>query len=552
MNRIRGVFQLFPARPRSGAPGSELAYGKQGQAGGVDRRLQQAVGESCGLAAAVFALWVGVAPAGSAAAATPVTLTAATEAPAAEANDDSYVHGSSFGAGAVDAEYIDAGTVDAGAEAGSARLDDGNLSLDFQDIEVRAALQLIAEFCGFNLVVSDSVAGRITLRLEDVPWEQALALILKMRGLGQWREGDVLLVAPAEEVAARKRLEYENTRALADLEPLGSAFIQVRYAKAAHLFELFAASAGEGSLFSPRGRVIVDERTNAIILTDTAANIEAFRQVIGRLDVPVRQVLIESRIVTTSNNASERLGIRWGGGAVTNNGRSHIRYGGSLATLGELHDSGATEPGGIGLSYPEGLVVDLGVSRSGASSFGVGITGDGYLVDLEISALAAEGFAEVVARPQVVTADRTAAVIESGVEIPYQEATSSGATSTAFKDAVLSLQVTPQITADDRIVMQLDVKQDTVGQIFNGIPSINTNRIRTEVLVDDGQTVVLGGIFQKIRNRSKDKTPLLGDVPHLGRLFRRDAESEDEQELLVFVTPSILKEQSLNSPAANR
>ncbi len=426
--------------------------------------------------------------------------------------------------------------------AGTAHFENGHLSLNFQDIEVRAALQLIADFTGVNLVASDTVAGRITLRLKDVPPDRALALILKMRGLDQRREGDVVLIAPAEEMAEREQLELENRRQLAGLAPLRSEFIQIRYANAANLLALFAASGGQQPMLSERGGVIVDERTNAIILTDTAANIEAFRRVIRQLDVPQRQVLIESRIVTTSENFSEQLGIRWGGGAIKNNGSSELRYGGSLEALGELHDSGAGPAGRIGLSYPDGLAVDLGVSRSGASSFGVGITGEGYLVDLEISALAAEGFAEVVARPQIVTADKSPAVIESGVEIPYQEATSSGATSTAFKDAVLSLQVTPRITADDSIVMLLDVKQDTVGQIYNGIPSVNTNQVRTEVLVDDGQTVVLGGIFQTIRNVSTDKTPLLGDIPQLGRLFRRKSERDDEQELLVFITPSILRE----------
>ena len=424
----------------------------------------------------------------------------------------------------------------------SASFENGNLSLNFQDIEVRAALQLIADFTGFNLVASDTVAGRITLRLRDVPWERALALILKMRGLDQRRDGDVVLIAPVEEIAAREQLELANRRQMADLAPLVSEFIQIRYASAANLLAMFAGSGGRQSMLSERGGVIVDERTNAIILTDTAANIDAFRRVIQQLDVPQRQVLIESRIVTTSKNFSEQLGIRWGGAAVKSNGSSLLRYGGSLATLGELHDSGAGPNDRVGVSYPDGLAVDLGVSRSGASSFGVGITGEGYLVDLEISALAAEGFAEVVARPQIVTADKSPAVIESGVEIPYQEATSSGATSTAFKDAVLSLHVTPRITADDHIVMLLDVKQDTVGQIYNGIPSVNTNQVRTEVLVNDGQTVVLGGIFQTVRNRSTDKTPLLGDVPQLGRLFRRKSEREDEQELLVFITPSILRE----------
>ena len=231
------------------------------------------------------------------------------------------------------------------------------------------------------------------------------------------------------------------------------------------------------------------------------------------------------------------------------NGPSELRYGGSLDTLEELHDSAVSPEGRVDISSSDHLVVDLGVSRSGASSFGVGITGRGYLVDLEISALAAEGYAEVMARPQVVTADKSPAVIESGVEIPYQEATSSGATSTAFKDAVLSLKVTPQITADDHIVMKLDIKQDTVGQIFNGIPSVNTNQISTKVLVNDGQTVVLGGIFQTIKNFSTDKTPLLGDVPGLGRLFRRSSERDDEQELLVFITPSIVREES-EPPAA--
>ena len=431
----------------------------------------------------------------------------------------------------------------AAAAAGSAEFEDGNLSLDFQDIEVRAALQLIAEFTGTNLVASDTVTGHITLRLEEVPWQEALALILRMHGLGQRREGGALLIAPAAEFAARERLELENRRQLAELAPLVSEYFQVRYANAADLFAGFAASGSEASKLSRRGSAIVDDRTNSIILTDTAPNIEAFRKVIRQLDVPVRQVLIESRVVTTSNNFSEQLGIRWGGGAVKNNGSSLLRYGGSLETLGELHDSGAGPAERIGISNPASLVVDLGVSRSGASSFGVGITGDGYLVDLEISALAAEGFARVIARPQIVTADKSPAVIESGVEIPYQEATSSGATSTAFKDAVLSLTVTPRITADDRIVMQLDVKQDTVGQIFNGVPSVNTNQINTRVLVDDGQTVVLGGIFQKISNLSIDKTPLLGDIPRLGRLFRRTTERDDEQELLVFVTPNIVREE---------
>ena len=359
----------------------------------------------------------------------------------------------------------------------------------------------------------------------------------------------MLLVAPAAEIAAREKLELESRQQIAELAPLISELVQVRYANAAHLFALFGGPDGGWSL-SERGSVIVDERTNAIILTDTADNIGKFRRVIEQLDVPVRQVLIESRIVSANRNFSEQFGIRWGGGAIRGKGSTVLRYGGSLDTLAELQDIVADPAGQGEISAPNDLVVDLGVSRSGVSSFGVGITGDGYLVDLEISALAAEGHAEVVARPKLITADKSPATIESGVEIPYQEASSSGATSTSFKDAVLSLKVTPQITPDDRIVMELDVKQDTVGQVYNGIPSINTNQIRTQVLVDDGQTLVLGGIFQTFKNRSTDKTPLLGDLPYLGRLFRRTFERDDKQELLIFITPRILRPEQQGSETA--
>ena len=423
---------------------------------------------------------------------------------------------------------------------GAAAFDAGRLSLNFQDVEVRAVLHLIADFTGFNLVATDTVTGRITVRLRDVPWEQALDLILKMRGLDHRREGGVILVAPAQEIAARELFELENRRQLSELAPLVSELIQIRHADVRELFALFAADGGNGSMLSERGHAMVDERTNAIVVTDTPVRIESVLKLVRQLDVPMRQVLIESRIVTTSGNFSEQLGIRWGVGGVRNNGSSRLTYGGSLAAVERLRESGAGPEGHIGLAGADSLAVDLGVPHFGTSSFGVGITGQGYLVDLEISALAAEGRARVMARPQIVTMDKSPATIESGVEIPYQEATSSGATSTAFKDAVLSLKVTPQIAADRRIVLRLEVKQDTVGQVFNGIPSVNTNQINTEVLVEDGQTVVLGGIFQTVSNVSVDKTPLLGDLPHLGRLFQRTTERDDEQELLVFITPSVL------------
>jgi len=417
------------------------------------------------------------------------------------------------------------------------------LSLNFQDIEVRSVLQLIADFTDLNLVASDTVQGRITLRLKNVPWDQALELILKTKGLDQRQVGNVLLVAPAAEIAAREKLELENQKQISELAPLQTEFIQVRYASATQLYELFSKAAGsDQSMLSERGSVIVDDRTNAIILTDTADRLQEFRKVINQLDIPVRQVLIEARIVTASDDFSEDLGIRWGGAKYTQESSSRFyKYGGSLTTLNDLQD--IIVGGGQGdISSPEDLVVDLGVQKEGATTFGIGVTGAGYLLDLELSALAADGHAEVVARPKVITADKNPAIIESGTEIPYQEATSSGATSTSFKSATLALEVTPQITPDDRIIMELNVKQDTVGAIFNGVPSIDTNQIETQVLVDNGQTVVLGGIFTTDKQYSTTKTPFIGDLPYVGRLFRRTEEKDNKTELLIFITPRIIQE----------
>jgi len=411
------------------------------------------------------------------------------------------------------------------------------LSLNFQDIEVRSVLQLIADFTDLNLVASDTVSGRITLRLQNVPWDQALELILKTKGLDQRQVGNVLLVAPAAEIAAREKLELENQKQISELAPLRTEFIQIRYASASELFDLFNSSGNGTSMMSDRGSVIVDERTNSIILTDTATRLEEFRRVIGQLDVPVRQVLIEARIVSANATFTEQLGIAWGGGGMDLSS-DPIRFGGSQETLTELQNILVDGEGDI--TTPGSLVVDLGVTQAGATSIGVGLTSGEFLIDLELSALAADGHAEVVARPKVITADKSPALIESGVEIPYQEATSSGATSTSFKDAVLSLEVTPQITPDDRIIMALNVKQDTVGQVFNGVPSINTNEIETEVLVDNGQTIVLGGIFQTDKNISTTKTPFFGDLPYIGRLFKRTVERDDKRELLIFITPRII------------
>lgn len=418
------------------------------------------------------------------------------------------------------------------------------LSLNFQDIEVRSVLQLIADFTDLNLVASDTVTGRITLRLKNVPWDQALELILKTKGLDQRQVGNVLLVAPAAEIAAREKLELENRKQISELAPLRTEFVQVRYASATALFGLFKGGeegAAPTNILSERGSVIVDERTNSIIITDTADRLENFRRIISQLDIPVRQVLIEARIVTATANFSEELGIKWGGGYIERNGAENaLRVGGSEETLTELQNILAGETDAE-ITSPGSLVVDLGVTTPGATSFAVGFTqAANYLIDLELSAFAKDGHAEVVSRPKVITADKSTALIESGVEIPYQEATSSGATNVSFKDAVLALEVTPQITPDDRIIMKLNVKQDTVGTVFNGVPSINTNEVETEVLVANGETVVLGGIFTTDKNISTTKTPFLGDLPYVGRLFRNTLERDDKQELLIFITPRII------------
>lgn len=415
------------------------------------------------------------------------------------------------------------------------------LSLNFQDIQIRSVLQLIADFTDLNLVASDTVNGRITLRLKNVPWDQALDIIMKTKGLDKREVGNVLMVAPAEELAAREKLELESRQQISELAPLRTEFIEVRYASAGEIFALFESSGeGEGVL-SGRGSVIVDERTNSIILTETTVKINEFRAVLEKLDVPVRQVLIEARIVTAASNFSEALGVRWGGLGYKINGDNVGTAGGSLTTVQEVR-GGIGDPDGITFTSPDHLVVDLGVGSADATSFAIGLVNDKYLLDLEISALESQGSAEVIARPKVITADKQEATISSGVEIPYQEASSSGATSVSFKSATLQLAVKPQITPDDRIIMELEVKQDTVGAVFNGVPSINTNNVKTQVLVNNGETIVLGGIFTVNTSESVTKTPFLGDLPYVGGLFRRNTRSDQKQELLIFITPRLIRD----------
>ena len=411
------------------------------------------------------------------------------------------------------------------------------LSLNFQDIEVRSVLQLIADFTGLNLVASDTVGGSITLRLQNVPWDQALDLILKTKGLDKRQIGNVLLVAPADEIAAREKLELETNKQIAELAPVRLDIIQVNYAKAADIVGLIQE---DEELISDRGFVSSDVRTNTISVRETAEKLDEIRRLVSTWDVPVRQVSIEARIVRAQTNVAENLGVRWGGAAYDISGDNIFSVGGGLDGVQDARDSAAT-PGSFQTSFPGALAVDLGVSGDGASSFAIGWGSDDFLVDLELSALESDGQAEVVSQPRVVTADRQTASIKSGEEIPYQKATSSGATSVSFKEAVLSLEVTPQITPDDKIIMDLVVNQDSRGEVTAGIPSINTNEVTTQVLVGNGETVVLGGIFQSEVATQTTKTPFLGDIPYLGRIFKRTEHIDERSELLIFITPKIIK-----------
>lgn len=412
------------------------------------------------------------------------------------------------------------------------------LSLNFQDIEVRSVLQLIADFTSLNLVASDSVGGKITLRLQNVPWDQALDLILKTKGLDKRTIGNVMLVAPADEIAARERLEMESNAQSEKLSPLRSEFIQVNYAKASDMLALIG---GGSKLLSDRGKASVDSRTNTLIVLDTAKRIEEIRDLITRLDVPVKQVMIEARIVLATAGYAKDLGVKWGLSRydIHNSGQAAIMSGGSRQTVNDLRTSLGKPT--VTVTQPDDLMVDLGVDKSGQSSIAIGIADmDNVLLDLELSALQSDGNAEVISTPKVLTADKQKAKISSGTQIPYQQATSSGATAIAFQNAELSLDVTPSITPDGRINMELKINNDSPGDLqANGTRAINTQQITTNVRVDDGQTVVLGGIFQTNSSKQVTKTPLLGDIPFLGRLFRRDSVSTNKQELLIFVTPRL-------------
>ncbi|MCF6459007.1 type IV pilus secretin PilQ family protein [Pseudoalteromonas sp. MMG024] len=408
------------------------------------------------------------------------------------------------------------------------------MSLNFQDISIRQVLQIIAQYNNFNLVTSDSVEGNITLRLDGVPWDQALDVVLRMKGLDKRMDGSILMVAPTEELASREARELEVKQKVAELEPLYSEYIQLNYAKAKDFSELLKFEGN--SILSSRGSVSVDERTNTLLIKDTAASIESVRRMIENLDIPVKQVKIESRMVTVRDNVQEDLGIRWGFSDQQN----------SDGVSGTLE--GANSIGnGIIPALSDRLNVNLPIANP-AGSIGIHVAklADGTLIDLELSALEQENKAEIIASPSITTANQKEARIEQGTEIPYVQAASSGATTVEFKKAVLSLEVTPQITPDDKIILDLVITQDTRGDTVQTptgpAVAIDTQEIRTQVLVDNGQTIVLGGIYQQQIVSNTKKVPLLGDIPYLGYLFQSNSEFNEKKELLIFVTPKILND----------
>lgn len=423
------------------------------------------------------------------------------------------------------------------------------ISLNFQDIEVRAVLQLIADFTELNLVASDTVSGRITLRLQNVPWDQALELVLKTKGLDKRQVGNVLMVAPAAEIAERERQQIEANKQIAELAPLQSEFVRIRYASAAEVVNLFQAGSEDGGrLISPRGSVIVDSRTNSLIITDTAAKLAEIRDLIELVDIPVRQVMIEARIVIAQTDLTKNLGIEWGGGYLNNDGDNIFSVSGDTDNVVNLNQS-VIDGSPASVDYPGALLVDLGVASN--SGFAVGFTSNDLFLTAELSALEAAGDGEVVSQPKVITGDKQAANIKSGVEVPYQESSASGETTTSFKDAVLELDVTPNITPDDRILLDLQINQDSVGDLVPSgrggfIPSIDTTELTTQVLVGNGETVVLGGVFKTEKLNSVNKVPFFGDIPYIGAFFRSESTSNTKTETLIFITPRILADTLLD------
>lgn len=417
------------------------------------------------------------------------------------------------------------------------------LSLNFQNIEVRSLLQVIADFTNFNIVTSDSVAGSVTLRLQDVPWDQALDIILQAKGLGMRKSGNVLWVAPKDEIAAKEKLDLEALVSIQSLEPLRTQSFQINYTKAEEVAKgLLGTNAGAKPILSSRGSVISETRTNQLFVTDIPSKLEQIQQLITKIDIAVRQVLIEARIVEASDSFGKSLGVKLGGGGtISANAASGGPIGGSFGSSYVAGSSNTT--GGNFVNLPS--IGALGNPNAG--SFAVSLFGAGAstFLNLEISALEAEGKAKIVSSPRVVTADQIKALIEQGTELPYQVASSSGATSIAFRKANLKLEVTPQITPEGSIILTLDVTKDSVGQSTPAGFAIDTKHIQTQVLVENGGTVVIGGIFTEDQTETITKVPFFGDLPGLGVLFRNKAKTSTKRELLVFITPKMLADKAL-------
>ncbi|WP_263082090.1 type IV pilus secretin PilQ family protein [Endozoicomonas sp. Mp262] len=425
------------------------------------------------------------------------------------------------------------------------------LSLNFQNIEVRAVLQLIADFTSLNLVASDTVTGNVTLRLQNVPWDQALDIVLKAKGLDKRLEGNVLTVAPADEIAARERQLLENEKQIRELAPVYTDLIPINYADAAEIAAVLAGSGEESeTLLTEQGSVQVVERTNSLLIKDTQAKLDELRELLEQLDIPVRQVLIEARVVTLSTSYRKELGVKWTGGVSNSSNNRYILGGGrgtnikfeegtAIYDANNNFDMSALKTGFTG----ENIFTDLGVTGDTAAALGIGFATNGTLLNLELSALLSDGGGEVISQPKVITADKQTATIKAGKQIPYTEASSSGAATVSFQDAVLSLEVTPQITPEGRVIMDIKITNDDSTETApNGVPIIDKNEITTQVLVDDGETVVLGGVFKQTKSNRVDKVPVLGDIPYVGNLFRRKANRDEKSELMVFITPRVVSE----------
>lgn len=426
------------------------------------------------------------------------------------------------------------------------------LTLNFQDIDVRSVLQLLADTSGQNIVVSDSVTGNLTLRLQNVPWDQALDIVLRTKGLDKRRQDNVIIIGPTEELANREKAELAARKEVQELSPVRSEFLQVNYAKVSDLAKLIKSNNAKESMLSARGSLSIDDRTNTLLVQDTAERLADIRRLVSTLDVPIRQVLIEARIVVVSDTFERDLGAKLGFTSANSAGNNLLSVSGTAAGA----DGVATSAAG-GITGAAGLTAQALANRYQVNlpasningSFGVSLLSGSHLIDLELSAAENEGKSETISSPRVITANQKQATIRQGVEIPYQESASSGATTTQFQNAVLSLKVTPLITPDNRVVLDLDVSDDTVGaQVTSAtggsVPSIDTREIQTQVLVNDGQTVVLGGILETVKTKSANKVPFLADIPVLGNLFKSSIDINNKTELLIFITPKILREGS--------